>query len=109
MRAFEEKLEAVNLLYQVIGDQLGHLKHGHGALAIEHGFQSSVSVDLGLLLFILELVSADVIPELLGQFSAGKWIFANDGCKFIVGLNGFKKCCVGFFGGSSFSCHGRAC
>lgn len=51
------------LLTNVSGDQLGHLKHVDLSLPVEDRFQSIVSVNLGPLFRILETVLLNVSPE----------------------------------------------
>ena len=51
-------------------DELGHLEHAHLALAIEDRAQVFIGVDLCALLFVLQTVLFDIIPELLREFRA---------------------------------------
>jgi hypothetical protein len=48
---------------------------------------------------ILELVFADVLPKLFGQFGPGEWVFADHCGQCGVGLHGFAK---GIFEGGGF-------
>ena len=52
--------------------QLRHLEHAHLLFAIENRFERLVGIDQRPLLGILELVLLDVVPQLLGEFTAGK-------------------------------------
>ena len=50
-----------------------------------------VCADVALFLRILELVFADVLPNLFGQFGPGEWVFADHCGQCGVGLHGFAK------------------
>src|SRR5262249_706781 len=63
---------------QVLVDQLGHLEHRDLLLAAEDGLQLVVGVDHPPLLRILEIVLADVGPELLDHLGAGNRLVADD-------------------------------
>jgi len=56
----------------VAGDELGELEHADGLLAVEHGLELVVGVDLRADLLVLQVVLLDVIPELLGELGAGR-------------------------------------
>src|SRR4029077_2168646 len=58
-----------------------------------------VCADAALILGILELVFADVLPKLFGQFGPGEWVFADHCGQCGVGLHGFAE---GVFGGGGF-------
>src|SRR4029077_19203304 len=58
-----------------------------------------VCADDALFLRILELVFADVLPKLFGQFGPGERVFADHCGQCGVGLHGFAK---GVFGGGGF-------
>ena len=45
-------------------DELGHLEHGHLALAVKYRPEVVVRVDHGSFLFILTTVLLDVVPKL---------------------------------------------
>ena len=70
MAAF--KLKTGTLLNEVAGNELGQLEHADGLLAVEHGLESGVGVDLGADLLVLEVILLDVLPELLGELRAGE-------------------------------------
>src|SRR5690348_8302465 len=57
--------------------KLSHLEHRDDLLAVEYRQQSFVCADVALFLGILELVFADVLPKLFGQFGPGEWVFAD--------------------------------
>lgn len=61
------------ILFDVSGDQLGHLKHRHLSLATEDGLKGGVSIDVGLLGCVLETILLDVVPKFLGEFATGSW------------------------------------
>ena len=61
--------------------KLSHLEHRDNLLAVEYRQQSFVCADVALFLGILELVFADVLPKLFGQFDPGQRVFApTTGC-----------------------------
>ena len=47
--------------------ELGHLEHGHLALAVKYRPEVVVRVDHGSFLFVLTTVPLDVVPKLLGK------------------------------------------
>src|SRR6266446_3483430 len=100
---------AADLLLQVPGDELRHLEHRNGLLAVEDGLERVVGIDLGLFLGVLKLVFLDVNPELLGEFRARERIGTNDGSELLVRLDGLHECCVRFAGGFFGFRHGVAC
>jgi len=64
-----------NVGYSVLRDdvfqhQLRHLEHAD-LLFAEYSLQGCVCIDHRLHLFVLQSIFLDVLPELLGQFSAG--------------------------------------
>src|SRR5208283_2957663 len=79
--------------------KLSHLEHRDNLLAVEYRQESFVCADVALFLGILELVFADVLPKLFGQFGPGEWVFADHCGQCGVGLHGFAK---GFLGGGGF-------
>ena len=85
---------------------LGHLEHGHLALATENSLESGVRVDEGLFCLILETVFLDVIPHFFGEFATTDRCRSDYGGKHGIRLNGFEKSCVwfafGFFCGFNF-------
>jgi len=52
-------------------DQLGHLEHGHLALAPKEGFELIVGEDIALVGGVLEVVFLDVDPELFNDLATG--------------------------------------
>lgn len=83
-------------LFDVTGDELGHLKHADLGFAIEHGFEGGVGVDEGLLGGILKLVLLDVVPEFLGEFATGDRGRSDDGGQNFVRLHWLHEGCVWF-------------
>src|SRR5262249_12946886 len=63
---------------EVLVDQLGHLEHRDGPFATEDGPELVVGVDVPPLLRILEVVLADVGPELLPHFRPGNWLVTDN-------------------------------
>src|SRR6266545_2774908 len=61
---------AVRLLFQVAVDQLGHLEHADGILAVEDRLELGIGPDRPLVLGILEVVGPDVVPDALGDLGA---------------------------------------
>jgi hypothetical protein len=55
--------------------KLSHLRHRDNLLAIEYRQQLFVCADVALILGILELVFANVLPKLFGQFGPGVCLF----------------------------------
>src|SRR5260370_9145429 len=76
--------------------KLSHVEHRDDLLAVEYRF---VCADVALFLGILELVFADVLPKLFGQFGPWEWVFADHYGQCGIGLHGFAK---GVFGGGGF-------
>lgn len=75
----------------MIEDEFGHFKHADALFAIEYLAQFIVRLDEGFVLRVLKVVAADVIPEFLGDFSAGERLSADDFAEFLVGLNWLQK------------------
>ena len=76
-----------------------HLEHRDNLLAIEYRQQLFVCADVALILGILELVFANVLPKLFGQFGPWEWVFSDHCGKRGVGLHGFAK---GVLGAAAF-------
>src|SRR5207237_4209139 len=74
-------------LFDVSGDELGHLEHADLALTVEHGPERIVGIDHRPLFLILATVLLDVVPELLGEFGAWDRFRADDRGEFIIGLH----------------------
>src|SRR5664280_1771090 len=70
-----------DLARNVTGNQLGHFEHADLGLAVKHGLQLVISIDLGLYLLVLQTVLLDVIPQFLGELGAGQRLAANNGGK----------------------------
>jgi len=81
-------------LLNVSGDELRHLEHADLLLAVEHGLQSVVGIDLGPLLRILQSVFANVNPKLFGQFGTRQRFFADHFRQLIIWLNRLHERCV---------------
>ncbi len=64
----------------------------------EHRLERGVGIDHLTVLLVLEAVLLDVIPELLGELRAGKWLGADNGGKGIIGCYRFHERGVGFAG-----------
>src|SRR6185503_2509406 len=63
---------------EVLGDELSHLKHRDGLLAVEHLLEILIGVDVALVLLILKAFLLDVYPELLDDLRAGHRALDND-------------------------------
>ena len=97
----------VRLFARDLKAQLCHLEHGDALLAIKHGLQRIIGIDLRSLLGVLELVLLDVVPELFGEFTARKRLRADNFGQSFVGLDGLHKSWVNFAGGRFLGCrHG---
>ena len=55
----------------MLGDQLGHLEHIHHFFATENRFQVLISIDVALVLLVLEIMLLDVYPQSLHDFRTG--------------------------------------
>src|SRR5207248_9942479 len=75
------KAKVTASLLEVARHELGHLEHRHLFLAPENLPQFPVSIDQTLVDRILELVLLDVVPDLLGHFSARQRHAADDRCE----------------------------
>jgi len=78
----------------MIEDEFGHLEHADAILATKDFAQFVVGFDKCFILRVLKIMAADVIPQLLGDFSAGKGLIADDFAKLLVRLNRFQKSCA---------------
>src|SRR3954469_689554 len=67
-------------LCEVLSEVLVHLEHGH-AVFTEHGLELLVSLDLALVLRVLEVVLLDVVPNLAHHLSAGQRLGAHHGSR----------------------------
>ena len=93
------------LFVHVIEHELGHLKHRDLIAPIEHLLQLVIRVDLGLVRGILEVVTADLIPEFAGDFGPRNGFIADDCREFIVRLHRLheRRTWLPFTFGLSFS------
>ena len=90
------------MLLDVPGNELRHLKHGDLCLAVENQLEGCIRVDERLFDRILKLVFLDVVPKLLGHFTAGQRRRTDDGRKDRVGLDWLHERRVGFARGGFF-------
>lgn len=97
-------------LLDVSGDELGHLEHGHLSLATEDSLELGISIDVGLLVFVLETVLFDVVPELFGELTAGSRLGTDDSGQDFIWLHWLHESWVGFASGGCgrFFCHRAA-
>jgi hypothetical protein len=79
--------------------KLSHLEHRDDLLAIEYHQQLFVCVDVALILGILELVFANVLPKLFGQFGPGSGSFPTNAVSAASGCTGLLRA---FLGAASF-------
>jgi hypothetical protein len=80
----------------------GEFKHRGRVLTAEDGLQLVVCVDIALVLFVLEIVLLDVIPDLLGDRAAGLRGVTNNGGQDGVRLHRFHEGGVCFTGSCFF-------
>jgi len=83
-------------LAHVLADILRQLKHGCGTLATEKSFELVVGIDVALVLRVLETMLLDVVPDALGDFTAGLGSGSHDGRQNCVGLYWFQESWVCF-------------
>ena len=83
----------------MLRDELRHLEHVHGLLAAEHFLQLLISVDIALVLWVLEVMLLDVRPELLDDLRARQGTLADDCSEFFADCERLHErgCC--------FCCH----
>src|SRR5688500_15350926 len=91
----------------MLADQLRHLEHADRLLAGEHRLQLLVSIDVPLVLRILEAIALDVGPELLGHFSARQRLVADHLAECGTWRHGFHECGIGFPCGFLLRCLGH--
>src|SRR5579859_3103654 len=65
-------------LAEVLIDQRRHLEHRHLFLSTEDLLQVVVGIDHALVLLVLQTIGFDVIPNLLGHFTARNRFASND-------------------------------
>ena len=80
----------------MLADQTCEFKHRHFGFA-KNGFEFGISKDVALGCRILQVVSLDVLPQLLDDLSSGKWVSAHDSGQFGAWLQGLHE--SGFFFG----------
>src|SRR5206468_8964987 len=80
----------------MLGDELGHLEHVDLALSSEDGLQGVVGIDHSAVLAVLQLVSLDIGPELLGHFGARYRLGAHYFRQHGAWGHGFHECRIGF-------------
>jgi hypothetical protein len=89
-------------LFNVSGDQLGHLEHTDLTFAIENGTERVIGINLGSFLFILATVFLNVVPQFFRELGTRERFRTNDGGEFIIRLDGAHECGVrlafGLFG-----------
>ena len=71
--------------------KLSHLEHRDDLLAVEYRQQSFVCADVALFLGILELVFADVLPKLFGQFGPGSGSLLTTAASAAPGCTGLLR------------------
>ena len=75
--------------------KLSHLEHRDDLLAIKHHQQLFVCADVALILGILELVFANVLPKLFGQFGPGSGSFPTNAVSAASGCTGLLRAFLG--------------
>jgi len=76
----------------MVEDQFGHFKHADTVFAIENLAKFIVGFDERFVLRVLKIVAANVIPQFLCDFGAGKGLAPDNFAKFLVRLNRLQKC-----------------
>jgi hypothetical protein len=69
---------ASETLFQMLRDELCHLEHRNGLFAVENCLQHGIGIDVAAILGVLKFVFLDVVPKLLREFRAGKWLRSDD-------------------------------
>jgi hypothetical protein len=75
----------------VLEDQFGHFKHGDLRFASKQLLQGGISVDVALLVLVLETVLLDVGPDLLHHFGAGHGTTTDHSGQGGIWLHGLHK------------------
>ena len=75
-------------------DELGHLEHGHLALAAKQRLKLVVGQNIALIGRVLEVVLLDVLPHLLNDLTAGHRSLADDRLKLGVELQRLHEGCI---------------
>lgn len=75
----------------MLGDQLGHLKHGNGALAAKNGLKVVIGIDVALVGGVLEAMLFNILPKLFNYLRARHWARANHGGELIAHLERLHK------------------
>jgi len=77
----------VHDLANVSRDEFRHLEHAHLALAVKYRPERIVGVDLSSLFPVLKTILLDVVPKLFRKLGTGQRSRADDGRKFVIGLD----------------------
>ena len=95
----------MNRLTHVIEHELGHFKHGDLVAAVKDLLQLLIRIDPGLVRGILEVVAANVIPELAGDFGPRDGFISDDRRELFIRLHRLHERCawLPFTFGLSFS------
>jgi len=88
------------LFRDVPGNELRHFEHADLGLAIEHGLQLVIAIDLRPDLLVLQTILLDVIPEFLGELGARQRLAANDSGEKASGVTGAMNLAFGIRAGS---------
>lgn len=91
----------------MLADQASQFKHGDLGFA-KHLLELVVSIDVALVLGVLETILLDVVPDFLGDGAAGLCSAANDCSQNGVRLHGFHEGGISF-ALSDFFGHRQAC
>jgi hypothetical protein len=75
----------------VVENQLRHLKHSDLFPAAEDFPQLIIRVDLGFVGLILEVVTADIVPEFAGDFGPGDRVIPNNSRELFIRLDGLHE------------------
>ena len=97
--------EIDRLFTDVIEHELGHLKHCDLLAPVKDLLQLVIRINLGFVRGILEVVTADVIPEFAGDFGPRDGFVADDRGELFVRLHRLHERCawLPFTFGLSFS------
>ncbi len=80
------------------GNKLGHLKHADLRLTTENGGELVIRIDHALVLFVLESMRLDIVPQLLSDFGARHGTLTYDGSEFGAHFHRLHKCRIGHMG-----------
>src|SRR4030042_6104226 len=76
----------------MFANQLGHFEHRNFLFSSEYSLQVSISIDISLVYWILQLVLFDISPQFFGNFCSWKWLTTYNFCQFFTNLHGLHKC-----------------